>query len=305
PIDEQDNDADGYRVCDGDCDDTDPAINPGATEICNNIDDDCDGLIDEGVAYGTEVHVGNVIFTNQQAIDDFSQCYYKIQGSLTIIGTGVDSLANLSYIEYVTGNVMIQATSLDNLNGLDALDTIGGSLTIKLNNFGDSLSSLSGLQNLDTIFHNLNISFNFDLSDCCSIDDLLGNAGVGGVTTIFNNAAGCNSVNDISTTCSGTNIVVTPGNGITFGQQAEEARMSLYPNPASSTVTILLEGLGQQPGTLTISDQLGRIVMIQKLHQGQEVLDLNLSEKGMNTGVYQVTVTTETQRLVKRLMVNR
>ncbi|MES2642094.1 MAG: putative metal-binding motif-containing protein [Myxococcota bacterium] len=32
----------------GDCDDADPAANPGADEACNGIDDDCDGTADEG-----------------------------------------------------------------------------------------------------------------------------------------------------------------------------------------------------------------------------------------------------------------
>ncbi len=30
-----------------DCDDTDDAIHPGADELCNDVDDDCDGTIDE------------------------------------------------------------------------------------------------------------------------------------------------------------------------------------------------------------------------------------------------------------------
>jgi hypothetical protein len=37
----------------GDCNDAAPLINPGATEQCNGIDDNCDGLIDNGVVFST------------------------------------------------------------------------------------------------------------------------------------------------------------------------------------------------------------------------------------------------------------
>ncbi|MAA79990.1 MAG: hypothetical protein CL916_12115, partial [Deltaproteobacteria bacterium] len=37
----------GYIANDGDCDDSNPSISPSAPEICNEIDDDCDGVIDD------------------------------------------------------------------------------------------------------------------------------------------------------------------------------------------------------------------------------------------------------------------
>ena len=47
-----DADGDGYSVADGDCNDDDPTISPGADELCATfgIDDDCDGSVDEGSA---------------------------------------------------------------------------------------------------------------------------------------------------------------------------------------------------------------------------------------------------------------
>jgi len=44
-----DQDGDGYTPRDGDCDDLDPALRPGETEVCfDQLDNDCNGLYDEG-----------------------------------------------------------------------------------------------------------------------------------------------------------------------------------------------------------------------------------------------------------------
>lgn len=40
----------GYSALDGDCDENDSRVKPGATESCNGKDDDCDGQVDEDLA---------------------------------------------------------------------------------------------------------------------------------------------------------------------------------------------------------------------------------------------------------------
>ncbi len=41
----------GYTINSTDCDDSNPFIFPGATELCNHVDDDCDGVEDNGLVY--------------------------------------------------------------------------------------------------------------------------------------------------------------------------------------------------------------------------------------------------------------
>ena len=50
---EFDNDNDGYTVCTGDCDEHNATVHPGAAEVCNGVDDNCNGQTDEGCSSPT------------------------------------------------------------------------------------------------------------------------------------------------------------------------------------------------------------------------------------------------------------
>jgi hypothetical protein len=45
---QQDNDEDSYTICNNDCNDNDPNINPSEPDIHDGVDNNCNGLIDEG-----------------------------------------------------------------------------------------------------------------------------------------------------------------------------------------------------------------------------------------------------------------
>lgn len=57
-----DADNDGYCTTDGDCNDSDATVNPGAAEVCGDgIDNNCDGVVDEGCSTGGDDTTAPVI----------------------------------------------------------------------------------------------------------------------------------------------------------------------------------------------------------------------------------------------------
>jgi len=84
-------DADGDGYCSeasggSDCNDSNPNVHPGASEICDDLDNDCDGLVDEGdVCGGTgpgDLHSYRIrVYTSGMSFEDVA-----VTGSLCVPG---------------------------------------------------------------------------------------------------------------------------------------------------------------------------------------------------------------------------
>ena len=147
---ENDEDEDGYWSCE-DCDDHEPAANPGLEEICDSIDNDCDGLIDTDDPdvddCGPVVCEGDYEIVDGSYMGTLSLCT-EITGDLVITSL----LSNLDGMEHLTiigGELAIETNGqLLNLNGLSGLTSVGGDLTIYNN---DQLPNPGGLSSLSAV----------------------------------------------------------------------------------------------------------------------------------------------------------
>jgi hypothetical protein len=74
-----DQDADGYSIAAGDCNDCDPLVNPGAFDVAGNmVDDDCDGTVDNAPPACDAMAVGKNDATSlANAFDQCDQRFFK------------------------------------------------------------------------------------------------------------------------------------------------------------------------------------------------------------------------------------
>lgn len=92
-----DEDGDGYSEADGDCNDASSSVNPNAGDVWDGVDNNCDGIMDNGSALDTASGV----------LDGSANGYLGASGLATgdFDGDGVDDLAagNLSTVYVVSG----------------------------------------------------------------------------------------------------------------------------------------------------------------------------------------------------------
>jgi len=89
----KDRDNDGYTEAQGDCDDTNPNIHPGAKEICGDkIDNNCNGLIDENCNVTPKDQDGDGYTEAQGDCNDNNPKIHP--GAREICGDGIDNNCN-------------------------------------------------------------------------------------------------------------------------------------------------------------------------------------------------------------------
>jgi len=192
---------------------------------------------------------GNYYFFNQADIDDFQTHYpgcNELKGLVKISGEDITNLDGLSVATSIVTLIIESNKSLPNLTGLENLSCINGHLIIEYNK---NLHNLEGLFNLDSIMYGFDIQGNIGLSSLYGLDGqtfIGGNLHIGnnpslsvckaeaicaylanpnGGVSIYNNAPGCSSQEEVEETCGivGTN---------EFNIQDSRFKVDIFPNPS-------------------------------------------------------------------------
>ena len=337
-----DNDEDGYHngisllTCDppagysleaqpGDCNDFDSSVHPYATEICDGLDNDCDGNIPAG-----EVDQdGDGYFVCDGDCNDNNAAIHP--GATEICdgldnncdGTVDEGLSGETYTgnvifnnqsqvnawpacySSISGNLIISGAGINNLAPLANLTEINGTLTIY---FNSTLTSLNGLDGLVSVGGSLFLYYNFQLSNCCAIADMLADGGVAGAVVVFFNAGGssCNSQAAIIANCVPAPLVAAPNQNTLTENNALQMDRSLhiFPNPAGQHVTLAFRREAAM-AHLRITDLLGRTVYVQELSEGMNRINIDLGSEIFRNGVYLVSFSEAGKTWTERLVVQR
>lgn len=172
-----DNDGDGVSAAD-DCDDSDPTVFPGAVELCDGKDNDCDGDIDEDGGLAPTIDCAVSSTSIDFSWDDIAPSYCIFIDGIQV-AFQVDNFYTVSGLQEAQ-SVQIQVDAKYNNICPDASSTVTCTTSAVTDNDGDGVSSEDDCDDNDpTVFPGATELCDNKDNDCNGvIDDFVGDAPV-------------------------------------------------------------------------------------------------------------------------------
>ena len=257
----------GYVTVGGDCNDADPLINPNATEICDGIDNDCDGIADDSLIF-TMYYVdadGDGFGDEATGIESCSQP----QNTITIGGDCDDANDQI----YPGATEICDAVDNDCDGSTDeGLTFITYYTDADNDGFGTGSTGLSFCENPGPGFSTNN-------QDC---DDTNGQVNPN-ATDIPDNGTDEN--------CDGVD-------GYLGIQVISEMNVMVIPNPNVGSFTIEFNQLVTN-AEINLTDLNGKVVRVYQL-SGDSI---QISDSNLEKGVYLLNVSIQGNTLIERIIV--
>lgn len=287
----------GYVANSSDCNDANNMINPGAVELCNTIDDNCNGENDEGAAIAiitpagaTSVCKGTNLILNANTGIGYTYQWVRNGGNIT-------GATGASYNVSKTGNYQVKVTVPGGCQATSTTVacTINGNPNATINT--PEGTNLCGLPDLD----------------------LVANAGAGftyiwikngvimpGITTQINTV---NTIGDYrvkvtnAAGCSKTSVIKTVFTSCKTGEPTGE--LLVYPNPTADIINVSFNAPNASSGSLIITDMLGRNMHQENIEFENNTYSSTIDIANFATGVYYITLVTGNTQIVKEIIVAR
>lgn len=94
------------------------------------------------------------------------------------------------------------------------------------------------------------------------------------------------------------------GAGIALNAQVQTDKISLYPNPSSGSVNVVLTEVADSDVTVTISDILGNKIQTFIFKPG-DLMQIQMGDLNLKNGIYLFKIETGSQSVTKRLVLKQ
>jgi hypothetical protein len=228
--------------------------------------------LDNLYAIGGSLHISsNPNLQNLSGLNDLSSIggWLQIEFNNTLSSlTGLDDLSSLGGLDIHNNHNLTSLTGLNNLSSI-------GDLLIEGNSH---LTSLAALEKLTSIEYALYICYNSSLSSCevQGVCDFLSDPN--GTITIYDNAPGCNSKEEVETACQ----------GISIKEITIDNLFSMFPNPSSTQITIEIPEISHR-SLITIMNLNGQELIQYQITDPKTVIEIT----NLPRGVYFVRLTND------------